>query len=492
MKHLSALVITLIASAALADTIHIPGDYPTIQAGIDAVVDGDTVLVADGTYTGTGNKNIDFLGKAIVVMSENGADNCVIDCESEGRGFYFHSGEDSTSILNGIKMINGSITNGGGIRCDYSSPTIENCIVSDNSTEDYGGGIYCSFSDPIIRNCEISGNSSDWNGGGIFCYESELTIENCEISDNSAFFAGGIWCEQSSPAIENCTFRKNTATWDGGGILVGFDSSPTITACSLDSNSAWRGGGIWCHKSNLTFKHCSVNGNSADCGGGVFCYWDSENTIENCTISGNSAIADGGGIHTSYCNTTIVNTIVEGNTGSGGIYFGQYTESEVTYGDFHDNENGDFTGGAIPPGLGLIAAVNANGDSCDIYNNIFLDPLFYSITGDSAFYLTENSPCIDAGDPESPLDPDGTIADMGTFYFDQAGVIDDLTISIIDDDVLLDWEDIPGAVIYHVYRNEFPYFEVSGMTPIAGSDISEYLDEDILGSTPQHYRVTWE
>ncbi|MBL7192058.1 hypothetical protein ISS30_10210 [bacterium] len=65
-------------------------------------------------------------------------------------------------------------------------------------------------------------------------------------------------------------------------------------------------------------------------------------------------------------------------------------------------------------------SVNANGDSCDAFFNIFEDPLFYSTFGDSAFYLTENSPCIDAGDPESPLDPDSTIADIGAIYYNKA------------------------------------------------------------------------
>jgi len=65
-----------------------PGEYQTIQAAIGAALDGDTVLVADGTYTGEGNKNLDFKGKAIIVRSENGASATIIDCEGEGRGFF--------------------------------------------------------------------------------------------------------------------------------------------------------------------------------------------------------------------------------------------------------------------------------------------------------------------------------------------------------------------------------------------------------------------
>jgi len=77
--------------------------------------------------------------------------------------------------------------------------------------------------------------------------------------------------------------------------------------------------------------------------------------------------------------------------------------------------------GEIPPGLGEITITNLNGDSCDAFFNIFLDPLFVDPTiGD--YHLQSTSPCIDAGDPNSPRDPDSTIADIGAFYFHQSGI----------------------------------------------------------------------
>ena len=117
----------------------------------------------------------------------------------------------------------------------------------------------------------------------------------------------------------------------------------------------------------------------------------------------------------------IINTIVEGNAGYGGIYFYNSQYASINYCDFYNNESGNFTG-SVPLFLGQITTTNANGDSCDTYLNIFFDPLFYSTTGDSAFHLTENSPCIDAGDPNIPPDPDGTIADIGAFYFQQQAI----------------------------------------------------------------------
>jgi len=149
-------------------------DHPfdAIQEGIDAAVGGDTVMVAIGIYTGEGNRDIDFEGKAITVISENGAASCIIDCQGMGsdphRGFYFHTGENADSVLDGFTITNGYENNGGGIYCrDSSSPTIQNCVIENNTATSHGGGIYVWDSNLTVKNCLIYNNSARVGGGGI-------------------------------------------------------------------------------------------------------------------------------------------------------------------------------------------------------------------------------------------------------------------------------------------------------------------------------------
>ena len=306
--------------------------------------------------------------------------------------------------------------NGGAIYCDNSSPTITGCTISDNTADNYGGGIYCrDSSSPTITDCTISGNTAV-EGGGIYCYSSDPAISYCTISGNTADNGGGIYCHGSSPSISDCTISGNTAPY-GGGVYCFYNSNVTIENCTISNNT---GSGIFCGYPSSTFANCTISNNT---GSGIYCF-ESSPTIANCTISGNTANWSGGGINCYfYSSPTIENCTISDNMADmygGGIYC--YENSSPT------GLNNIIWANSAPTGSQI--SIESGSFSCtysDIQDtlwpgtgNINADPLFYSTTGDSAYYLIEGSPCIDAGDPTSPLDPDSTIADMGAYYFDQS------------------------------------------------------------------------
>ncbi len=413
-------LLTLTAESSHAATIRVPSEQPTIQAGIDASVDGDTVLVADGTYSGTGNREIDYLGKTVTVTSENGADYSIIDCEKNGRGFNFVSGEDSFSKLEGFTITNGcppdhgggiylyesspdiadciisgnigsgysgsgggiycrssspdishcriidnialgAISDGGGIKCyDSSSPAIAYCIISGNTVGDDGGGISSGFSSPELFNCNITGNISDNRGGGIYLYKSPSDITGCIISENtSSNQGGGIYIENSSPSMTDCFVQLNSSNNEGGGIFCNWFSCLTLTNNLITDNSTRVGGGVYCEDSSLYFTNCTLSRNSASNGGGIYC-------LES--------------------NLTIVNSIL--------------------WDDAHEEL-------IVDSGTPLITYSTIQG-GWEGEGNIDEDPMF-TAPQEGDFHLLPDSPSIDSGDPFSRLDLDSTINDMGCY-----------------------------------------------------------------------------
>jgi hypothetical protein len=370
------ICLVLMASVAHGAIIHVPGDQPTIQAGIDAAVDGDTVLVADGTWTSEGNKDLDFKGKAITVTSENGAENCIIDCEGSGRGFYFHSEEDADSVVDSFTITNGYADYGGGVYCYNSSPMITNNIITNNSSDYHGGGIACFTSSPTITNNILSGNSTPDRGGAIYCVDySAPTIMNNTLSMNSADVGGGIDCRTYSNAtITNNILNGNFASSSCGGISC-LDSNPKITNNILTKNLA-----------SLYV-------------GGIGCTNNSSPTIINNTISENLAGINGGGIGCSEGSfPTVLNTILWKNSPDE-IYVDGTSEIDITYSDIQGGWTGE--------------------------GNIDADPMFVDANNND-YHLNDYSPCIGAGIQVSSMpdtdiggnprpNPPGSNPDIGAY-----------------------------------------------------------------------------
>ncbi|UCE66251.1 MAG: hypothetical protein JSU85_15635 [Candidatus Zixiibacteriota bacterium] len=239
---LSVFLFLFIPFNAYSTVINIPADYPTIQQGIDASTDGDTVLVQPGTYA----ENIYFNGHNIVLGSlflttgdTSYISQTVIDGDSAGSVVTFGDSEDSTTIITGFSIQNGCAEYGGGVYCDSgSSPMICYNIIRENSSYAHGGGIYCIRSSPIISNNAINGNNA-YAGGGISCIHSSPNIRNNFINRNYAVSGGGICCVVDSYGlIHNNTISANSVDAAGGGIYCS-ESNPIIRNNIIQYNDAY-------------------------------------------------------------------------------------------------------------------------------------------------------------------------------------------------------------------------------------------------------------
>ncbi len=376
----------LASSPTLAKIINVPSDSSTIQKGINGAVDGDTVLVAKGSPY---YERITFDGKAILVASnfiydgnEATIESTIIDADTSeigaadtGSVVRFVNGEGSSSIIQGFTIRKGigilftpGGRKGGGIFCNNSSPTIKNNVILNNRALD-GGGICCRRSSPIITANTISYNYAGGGGGGICCYDSSLAEISYNVisHDTSNMNGGGIHClNYSSASISNNIISYNVHNNDGGGINLELYSEAIIVNNTIDRN-----------------------GSGGTCGG------------------------EGTGIAMYKSDCVIKNNVISNSRSGTGIddrqMGGEESNPTVMYNNSWNNPCGNYVD--LPSKVGEFTTTNFNGDPCDDFYNISIDPMFADTTG---YALLCTSACIDAGDPNFDVpDGGGRRIDMG-------------------------------------------------------------------------------
>ncbi|MFH1680200.1 MAG: right-handed parallel beta-helix repeat-containing protein [Candidatus Eisenbacteria bacterium] len=428
---LSALL--LAASSPLARTWHIlpdgSGDAPTIQAGIDSATAGDTVSLANGTYMGTGNRDVDFLGKAITVRSASGDPAaCIIDCHAAiddmHRAFLFTNLETETSILEGITIRNGwgsymppdGEASGGAIYFRRASPTIRSCVFENNSATNGGALFLWDFSIPRISACSFVGNHANRHGGAVHLHVHCFgTVEGCAFDGNTAGQNGGaVFANETSfPTIDRCVFTGNQAGDVGGGLCCWLFSDPVVRECSFRENRASHGGGISAFSSSPTITECVLIDNHADdLGGGIMCKSAASPAIERCLLAGNEG-GQGGAVACweLNCSPTIVASTLHANRApnGSGVYCKQsWPEIERTV--LAAGLGGGAVGCWAPSDRPLFLCCDIHGhaggdwvgciaDQNGIDGNFSEDPRFCDPAGGD-FTLAASSPCLPGNHPD--------------------------------------------------------------------------------------------
>ena len=404
----------------------------TVPADSTLLIEPAVEVIFQGYYNLTVNGFLEAIGTETDSIYFIPADTV-----SGWDGIRFLNAPDSSELAYcTVRHVGNSNTGPGGITCFNSDPVITHCLISDNQARgEYpglAGGIVLSNSDAEISWCDIRNNRSGFCGGGLNLYDSSPIISGCNIAFNSSVQdGGGIYVAGASgPIITGCSIENDTSNGYGGGLMVE-SGVVTVWDCSIVYNQAGDGGGgIAVSSGNAIFSHCTFAHNqaltSSGKGGGVYASGGAL-TVNHCTMCSDYVMDPGGEngmeIHTSgSAAATISNSILYSDNYL--IVFGSSFPASVSYSDFSTITVDWYFSGNIPPGLGELDQVNPNGDSCDTYFNILLDPLFIDQPNDD-FHLVGESPCINAGDPDSPYDPDSTITDMGRYYFDQTVGVDD-------------------------------------------------------------------
>ncbi len=371
-----------VENVAVMTLIHVPADYSSIQAGINAASDGDTVLVAENTYY----ENINFNGKAILVASEfimdgdtNHISNTIINGSQpaypdSGSVVTFTSGEDTTSVLCGFTITGGTGTivavangrAGGGVFIQYSGGKLLNNYIESNivshDTWTIGGGI-CAGGPitplpwVVLRGNRINNNKAislneEGDGGGIESYYNLIMTDN-QISYNEANGpfrgdGGGVRIRTDFGHVD-LDMRNNFITYNkamsvsagtdlalSGGLDIFWDASGTVSNNVISFNEIEVAADKWGYGTGVlvelqdmpapdfVFENNFVTDNfftGGSCEGGGLCIYTSGGKFQNNVVQNNQG-TNGGGIAIEY-NTIdnqvmLINNTITGNVGANG------------------------------------------------------------------------------------------------------------------------------------------------------------------------------
>jgi len=436
-------------------------------------VDESTAL--DGfTVTGGYSEYAEDGGGMYNIGSSPALANCTFsgNCASFGSGMYNKDG--NPTLVNCTCAGNPAHENGGGMYNERSSPTLIDCTFSENLAIE-GGGVHNYMSNPRLNNCILTANWAFHDGGGMSNRQSNPILAKCVFVENRSrdHDGAGIYNVNSNLILIDCIFSNNWAEIDGGGML-NFASNLMLINCTFHQNLAgeFSGGGLYNELSTLELNNCAFISNSAESGGAIFNYKECNAALNNCIFSGNYAI-HGVAIVNSSSKLKITNCSFIGNKypeNDAWRYDDTYNLVCNTFQEYHSstdvvncifwnggrevfNHHGstiritycDIQGGraaVYDPCEGLVwGERNIDADPCFAHPGYWDDNGTPDMLGDDFwvdgdYHLKSQagrwdpnaqtwvkddvtSPCIDSGDPASPIGeeqfPNGGRINMGAY-----------------------------------------------------------------------------
>jgi serine protease len=261
-----------------ATTLTVPGQFATIQAAIDAAVDGDTILVSPGTYV----ENIAFGTKDVTVASTDGASVTVIDGGALTNVVVMNAEPGESPTLRGFTVRNGlgNSADGGGVSTTGGPAVIEDNVITGNGTCGAGGGVAAEFSQAVIRRNLIEANFQSGCSGG---------------PGGGGVFIGGA----GSVSLLDNTISGNVHGAFGGGVSLFAAGTPTIARNVISGNSgSLQGGGMWIvNRSDAQIESNVIVGNVSDSGAGV--YWGVPSGARGPVLVNNTIVDNVGSVGTA-------------------------------------------------------------------------------------------------------------------------------------------------------------------------------------------------
>jgi hypothetical protein len=220
------------ASAAPLGTGEPHRPFRDIASGVAKARAGETVIVADGNYTGPGNRNLNFFGRDLSLRSANGPLGCVIDCENLGRALVATHNESLSSLVQGFTIRRGNTEaaqtqnyyNGGGIFVIDCALTVRDCRIENCYASRSGGGVYAGYGELILEHCVMVSNSAD-SGGGLQIERGSVLVSQTDFEFGRSHFGAGVALDLGSDDVLHaqfsaCTLRGNVAVNEAGGVFV--------------------------------------------------------------------------------------------------------------------------------------------------------------------------------------------------------------------------------------------------------------------------------